>query len=118
MSKAQPFNIGMALYDGYDPLDIIGPYDAFHWMGVHWSKRTVNEYLIAESKEVRPFGTLNLVPNLTFADFHDPAHKAPKLDLIFVPGGDPSKVVATIWKPAQAGFEKEFGEQLREAILG
>jgi cyclohexyl-isocyanide hydratase len=94
----QTFNIGMPLYEGFDSLDIIGPYEAFFWMGNYWTGHTVNRYLVGPARADDPTkprtltasNGLQIVPQKTFDD------PDLRLDLVFVPGGLPEDFIATM----------------------
>ncbi len=79
-----PFIIGIPIYQGVDLFDVAAPYEIFNWMGNKWKQRQVKVYLIGETNE--PIITrdgLQLQPHKTFEEILE-------LDLIWVPGGEPS----------------------------
>jgi transcriptional regulator GlxA family with amidase domain len=102
----QTFTIGMPLYEGFDSLDIIGPYEAFFWMGNYWTGYTVERYLVGPAREDDPTRAklltasngLQIVPQKTF---NDPDLR---LDLIFVPGGLPEDFIATMTDETYINF--------------
>ena len=72
---ARSVSVGMILFPDLTQLDLTGPYEVF--------ARTpgTEVYLLASSPDpVRAEGGLAIVPDATFAD-------APRLDVLFVPGG-------------------------------
>jgi transcriptional regulator GlxA family with amidase domain len=102
----QTFTIGMPLYEGFDSLDIIGPYEAFFWMGNYWKERQVERYLVGPACEDDPTkpktltasNGLQIVPQKTF---NDPDLR---LDLVFVPGGLPEGFIATMTDQTYINF--------------
>jgi cyclohexyl-isocyanide hydratase len=96
----------MPLYEGFDSLDIIGPFEAFFWMGNYWTGHTVNRYLVGparaddstKAKTLMASNGLQLVPQKTF---NDPDLQ---LDLIFVPGGLPEGFIATMTDQTYINF--------------
>jgi cyclohexyl-isocyanide hydratase len=104
--SVEKFTIGMPLYEGFDSLDIIGPYEAFFWMGNSWTARKVERYLVGPACEDDPTkpktlmasNGLQLVPQKTF---NDPDLR---LDLIFVPGGLPEGFIATMTDATYINF--------------
>ncbi len=73
-------NIGFLLYDGVQPLDVIGPWEVLSI----WSKvlnKPYNLYLVSESKGLIDCdSSIKLESHVSFED-------CPKLDYLFVPGG-------------------------------
>ncbi|MFL6231210.1 MAG: DJ-1/PfpI family protein [Pyrinomonadaceae bacterium] len=102
----QTFNIGMPLYEGFDSLDVIGPYEAFFWMGNYWAGHTVNRYLVGpacaddptKAQTLTASNGLQIVPQKTFAD------PELQLDLVFVPGGLPEGFIATMTDQTYINF--------------
>lgn len=89
--EKKPFIIGIPIYEGVDLMDVVAPYEMFNWMGVKWQESKVEErklevYLVAEKRDkvCAQFG-LQLTPHKTFAE-------VPKLDLLWVPGGNPDEL--------------------------
>lgn len=83
------FVIGIPLYEGVNVFDAISAYEVFSWMQSSLAKRlTVELSLVAET--MRPVVTrengLVLTPQKTFREM-------PRLDLLWVPGGDANKLV-------------------------
>jgi cyclohexyl-isocyanide hydratase len=72
--------LGIPVYEGVDLLDVAGPYEMFHWV----DKSKGLETLIV-SVDGKPVRTVNGFRFEAHADFA----AAPKLDVIWVPGGDP-----------------------------
>jgi cyclohexyl-isocyanide hydratase len=73
--------VGFPLYEGFDSLDVIGPFQTFTFAGM-------DLYLLGPTKSaVTSFEGIALTPRATFDD-------CPQLDLLFVPGGsDPVAVL-------------------------
>ena len=80
--QSRPFIIGIPVYKGVDLMDVAAPYEMFNWMGKKWPEKKVEVFLVAEKRDTitAQFG-LQLIPQKTFAE-------VPKLDVIWVPGGD------------------------------
>lgn len=75
METGKDLQIGMMMYDGFDQLDLTGPFEVFSTLP------HTNIHLVASTKDpVRDFHGLRLQPTVTFED-------APKLDVLHVPGG-------------------------------
>lgn len=76
-----PLKVGFPLYEGFDSLDVIGPFQTFTFAGM-------DRYLLAPTKSaVTSFEGITLTPRATFDN-------CPQLDLLFVPGGaDPVAVL-------------------------
>lgn len=84
----------MVLYEGFDSIDIAGPYEVFSWLRNEWTERQILIDVVAES--LQPPGTstgLRLCPTTTF-DVYDQG-QAPA-DLLFVPGGTPEAFMAAM----------------------
>lgn len=86
--KSAPFFIGIPIYEGVDLLDVTAPYEMFNWMGEEWkATRETKVFLVAASqKTVKTRDNLVLTPDTTFK-------KCPQLDLLWVPGGDPTALM-------------------------
>ena len=66
--------VGFPLYESFDSLDVIGPFQTFTFAGM-------DLYLLGPSREVvTSFEGVALTPRATFDD-------CPQLDLLYVPGG-------------------------------
>lgn len=79
------FRIGMVLYEGYDPMDIVGPHEVFSWLGMIWPERTIQIDIISDSLLSPGTSTgLRVYPTSTFDVYEK---NALTVDLIFVPGG-------------------------------
>ncbi len=78
--------VGIPLYEGFDSLDVIGPFQTFTFAGME-------RYLIGPGDASGPvavtsFEGISLTPDKTF-------ESCPQLDVLFVPGGsDPVSVLA------------------------
>jgi transcriptional regulator GlxA family with amidase domain len=67
--------VGIPLYDGFDSLDVLGPFQTFTFAGM-------DRYLVAvDDNLVTSFEGVPIKPSVTF-------DKCPQLDVLFVPGGD------------------------------
>jgi transcriptional regulator GlxA family with amidase domain len=77
--------IGIPMYKGVDPLDVVAPYEVFDWMASEVAPgREIRTYLLAESRDpVDARAGLTLVPHRAFDEVE-------KLDVLWVPGGDPA----------------------------
>jgi transcriptional regulator GlxA family with amidase domain len=73
--------VGIPLYNGFDSLDVLGPWQTFTFAGM-------DRYLVAaDSTPVQSFEGVGIQPHVTFA-------QCPQLDVLFVPGGaDPVAVL-------------------------
>lgn len=72
-----PLVVGIPLYEGFDSLDVLGPYQVFTLLG----SGHVVPCLVAEtSAPVTSFEGVRITPDYTFDD-------CPKLDVPYVPGG-------------------------------
>ncbi|NEP12674.1 MAG: DJ-1/PfpI family protein [Symploca sp. SIO2C1] len=81
-----PFIIGIPIYQGVDLLDIAAPYEIFNWMSGKLKEHQVKVYLIGEINEPIITGNgLQLQPHKTF-------NEVLQLDVIWVPGGEPSEL--------------------------
>ncbi|MBV9957236.1 MAG: DJ-1/PfpI family protein [Acidobacteria bacterium] len=100
------FQIGIAIYEGVDLLDVAAPYEVFNWMKESLKgKRDVSvKLLAAESKVVGTRDKLPLTPQMIF-------HDAPQLDLLWVPGGSPGALGRMMQDAVYQGFIKEQAVQ-------
>jgi len=74
--------IGIPIYQKVDLLDVAAPYEVFNWMKEHVPG--VEVYLLAEKAGgVTTLNGLTMKPHKRFAEL-------PTLDVLWVPGGDPS----------------------------
>jgi cyclohexyl-isocyanide hydratase len=92
MSKAgSTITIGIPLYQGVEPLDVVGAYEVFTEMGLMVQDRearegkaertTVNVWLLAENPGVITTRLgMSMLPHRTFSE-------VPHLDVLWVPGG-------------------------------
>ncbi|KAF3089196.1 hypothetical protein TWF569_007273 [Orbilia oligospora] len=84
----KPQNIGIALFKGWQPLDVFGPIEAFWGLG---TSQPINIYLLSEdgvSSEIKPYTPFATNSNtsatvLTGYSYANP----PPLDVLLVPGG-------------------------------
>lgn len=73
-------NIGFLIYDGVQPLDVIGPWEVLSiWSNV--LKKSYSLYMVSEYQ-----GIINCDSNLKL-ESHVSFNNCPKLDYLFVPGG-------------------------------
>lgn len=89
--RKRTFHIGIAVYEGVDLLDVSAPYEIFNWMAEQAEGSVkFKVHLLAETKRaVRTRDGLRFSPQKSFA-------KSPRLDLIWVPGGDPDALARTM----------------------
>lgn len=83
MSDALPrLTIGIPIYDGVDPLDVVGPYEVLSTMaGTVKDQADVSVLILGETLDpIRSRFGLAMVPQATFDD-------TPALDVLWVPGG-------------------------------
>src|SRR5215813_7296256 len=73
--------LGIPVYEGVDLLDVAGPYEIFKWVDPSKGLETV-----IVSADGCPVKTLNGLRFEAHASFED----APTLDILWVPGGDPT----------------------------
>jgi len=74
--------VGIPLYENFDSLDVLGPYQTFTFAGM-------DRYLVAEKCElVKSFEGVQIKPRTSFKD-------CPQLDVLFVPGGSDTPAVLT-----------------------
>jgi Transcriptional regulator containing an amidase domain and an AraC-type DNA-binding HTH domain len=98
------FHIGIPIYKGVDLMDVAAPYEIFNWMGYYWSKepvapRSVKVELIAATYDtLKTRDGMILTPDTTFDAVKQ------YLDLLWVPGGDPDALTATMKDPCYIGF--------------
>lgn len=74
MPKAKALTVGIVLYDRFDSLDVLGPFQTFTFAGM-------TRFLVAETlAPVISFEGVSIKPHATF-------DTCPKLDILMVPGG-------------------------------
>lgn len=90
-SKLPTFLIAIPVYDGVDLLDVAAPREMFSWL-----KSSVAETMNVEIRVIAPSAApittrdgQRLLPDTTFA-------KTPKVDLLWVPGGNVPELKATM----------------------
>lgn len=86
--------IGIPVYEGVDLLDVAGPHEIFQWM--NGSGQDIEVWLIAETA-----GDIKTRDGFTFKackSFGDVA----KLDVLWVPGGDPAALKRLMSGPSRA----------------
>lgn len=84
----ETLTIGIPMYTGVDPLDVVGPYEVFDWMASALADTpgtpAVRLFLLAESHApVNTRAGLTLFPHRAF-------HEVEAMDVLWVPGGDPA----------------------------
>lgn len=88
-------NIGIPIYDKVDLLDVAAPYELFNLMKQMAQTVPTEVYLIAaKSEPIKTRDGLVMKPQKTFAT-------APELDVLWVPGGDPSALKRLMNDPAR-----------------
>ncbi len=76
--------IGIPIYEKVDLLDVAAPYEIFNLMKQFAPQLNAEVYLVAEkSRSVTTRDGLSMKPQKSF-------HDVPALDVLWVPGGDPS----------------------------
>jgi transcriptional regulator GlxA family with amidase domain len=80
MADAPPLKVGIPLYEDFDSLDVIGPYQTFTFAGM-------DLYLLGPTMEsVKSFEGIALMPRATFEG-------PTQYDILFVPGGSDAAAV-------------------------
>jgi len=88
--EKKTFTIGIPIYNGVDLLDVTAPYETFNWMGQAWSEKKTSVLLIGQKKKtIKSRDNFRITPDTTFK-------KCPQLDLLWVPGADPSSLEKTM----------------------
>lgn len=86
--------IGIPVYQRVDLLDVAAPYELLNWMNV--PKKVVDVFLIsADGKRVTTRDGMCFEAHKSFAE-------APKLDVLWVPGGDPAALTKLMSGPDRA----------------
>ncbi|MBC7777505.1 MAG: DJ-1/PfpI family protein [Phycisphaerae bacterium] len=82
VSTTEVTSIGVILFDDFDSLDVAGPNQVFYWLSQLSKAKPVKLYLIGPRKNelVNSMEGMQWTPKIGYDD-------APKLDLIFIPGG-------------------------------
>ncbi|HET6764955.1 MAG TPA: DJ-1/PfpI family protein, partial [Longimicrobiaceae bacterium] len=89
-----------ALYDGVDMLDVVGPFEIFSWAKGLGADRDLQIHMLsATGRKVRTSSQSYLYATDRFS-------ACPQLDLIFVPGGEPTAVGEALNSTAFMGFLK------------
>src|SRR2546430_15902160 len=84
-SGSLPVKFGVALFPGFQAIDVFGPIDAFNVMS--WSHE-MNLSILAETLE--PVTTLTKAAKTPFFETVNPTHtfeNAPPIEVLLVPGG-------------------------------
>ncbi|MGA2650776.1 MAG: DJ-1/PfpI family protein [Terracidiphilus sp.] len=96
--------VGFPLYDGFDSLDVVGPFQTFTFAGM-------DLYLLGPSKKaVTSFEGIALTPRATFDN-------CPQLDLLFVPGGSNPVAVLEQGHPGHNPYLDFLSRQAPKAAL-
>jgi hypothetical protein len=90
------FQILMVLYDRFDPMDIVGPHEAF-------------SRLLAASGQNRLGGRFAAEKIQLEMQYNPRPHTL---------GGDPTVADSALWQPALAEFRSKYGSSLMDAIRG
>jgi transcriptional regulator GlxA family with amidase domain len=86
--------LGIPVYDGVNLLDVAGPYEMFNWVDPCKGLTTV---IVSESgRSVKSMNGVRFEPHWSFA-------ATPKLDVLWVPGGDPD-VLGEIMSHPDSGY--------------
>lgn len=101
--------IAIPIYEGVDLMDVAAPYEIFNWMAKKWNGKNVRVYLVAESQSsVKTRDDLLLTPHMTF----DMVEKLDlKVDLLWIPGGDPDALVAQMGNVDYVKFIQSRGQR-------
>lgn len=93
------FIIALPVYNGVDLLDVAAPYELFQWMASNVASQfAVQVKLVAEtSANITTRDGLQLVPHATFGE-------VPHVDLLWVPGGDPTDLERLMHHPPYLDF--------------
>ena len=87
--------IGIPIYQKVDLFDVAGPYEIFNWMKQFAPALKAEVYLIAAKPGlIKTRDGLVMKPHKTF-------RQVPKLDVLWVPGGDPSALNKLMNDPAR-----------------
>lgn len=79
-----PFTVGIALYPGFDLLDVAGPNEVFTFFDGSVIGRQAQVVSLARDLTPLPVGGVTVTPRYAFDD-----PNRPHVDLLFVPGGGP-----------------------------
>lgn len=106
MSRKLPlFNIAIPIYEGVDLMDVAAPYEMFNWMGSYWKEQTVVVELVEDAgRPIRTRDGLLLTPDKSFDEYRQRGLNA---QLIWVPGGDPPKLLELMSNPRYLDFLRE-----------
>jgi transcriptional regulator GlxA family with amidase domain len=88
--EAMMTRIGIPVYEGVDLLDVAGPYEMFRWIP---KAKGIEAIVISEDG-----GPVTTVNGLTF-NAHRSFADAGKIDVLWVPGGDPASLSAIMKDP-------------------
>jgi len=87
--------IGIPIYEKVDLLDVAGPYEIFNWMKQSAPALKAEVYLIAAKRGlIRTRDDLAMKPHKIFSE-------VPKLDVLWVPGGDQAALNKLMNDPAR-----------------
>jgi len=82
--------LGIPVYEGVNLLDVTGPLEMFYWAGQHHALQT-----LVVSHDGRPVTALNGIRFEPHADFA----QAPRLDVLWVPGGSTDALARIMRQP-------------------
>jgi transcriptional regulator GlxA family with amidase domain len=82
--------LGMPVYQGVNMLDVAGPLEMFYWAGQ--SKPLQSVLVSADGGAVTAMNGVRFEAQASFAE-------TPKLDILWVPGGDPDALEITMSNP-------------------
>jgi transcriptional regulator GlxA family with amidase domain len=100
-----PFDIAIPIYPKVDLLDVAAPHEMFRWINSYSASLAVEVALVAaHGGVVETRDGLKLTPDTTFAECRA---KGRQFDLLWVPGGDPETLKATMGDPDYLGFLRE-----------
>ncbi len=103
MSTKRDFAIAIPIYPHVDLLDVAAPYEMFNWINAYSDALAVSVTLVAgQSGTVATRDGFKLTPDTTFA-----ACQGRQFDLLWVPGGDPQGLEATMHDPDYLGFLRQ-----------
>lgn len=96
--------LGIPVYDGVNLLDVAGPLEMFYWAGQH---RRLDKVLVSSDG-----GAVTSINGVRF-EAHASFAETPTLDILWVPGGNPTALQDIMRDPNSA-----YLEYLRQVAVG
>lgn len=90
-----PITIVLPVYDGVDMLDVTGPLEMFYWVDRYRDFRAV--IVSEDGGAVTSINGIRFEAQQSFAEALAP--DSPKIDALWVPGGDPEALIANMQDP-------------------